>query len=185
MESKKAKDSCEPWLRKSTSTSQKRRRKHAMLFQSLGKQRSNSKLHYIIVTNISRPSTHTTSWFTEVRHQHLKANLRELLSHVLILIVSKSNLQLEVFGLFRVLFALWSLIILIRRASKLHEYPQSIPFSSLFRKYDKKGDEPAGARWKHQNGAERANFGKILITFANAQKMPLCCDLLLQYKIKR
>ena len=152
MESKKAKDSCKPWLRKSTSTSQKRRRKHAILFQSLGKQRSNSKLHYIIVTNISRPSKHTTSWFTEVRHQHLKTNLRELLSHVHILIVSKSNLQLEVFGLF-------SRLVIIRRARVSTEHT----LSSLFRKYDKKGDEPTGARWKHQNGAERANFGKILI----------------------
>ena len=36
----------------------------------------------------------------EVRHQHLKTNLQGLLSHVHILIVSKSNLKLQVFDLF-------------------------------------------------------------------------------------
>ena len=67
---------------------------NAILFQSWIKIRSNSKLPSIIVTNISRSSPHTTSWFTEVRHQHLKTNLQGLLSHVHILIVSKSNLSL-------------------------------------------------------------------------------------------
>ena len=60
----------------------------------------NSKLLSIFVTNISRSSPHTTSWFIEVRHQHLKTNLQGLKSHVHILIVSKSNLKLQVFGLF-------------------------------------------------------------------------------------
>ena len=73
---------------------------NAILYQSLSKIRSNSKLPSIIVTNISRSPPHTTSWFTEVRHPHLKTNRQGLLSHVHILIVSKSNLKLQVFGLF-------------------------------------------------------------------------------------
>ena len=63
----------------------------------------------IIVTNISRSSPHTTSWFAAVRHQHLKTNLQGLLPRVHILIVSISNLKLPVFGLFCVLSTLWSL----------------------------------------------------------------------------
>ena len=73
---------------------------NAILFQSWSKRRSNPKLPSIIAKNISRSSPHTTSWFTEVRHQHLKTTLQGLLSHVHILIVSKSNLKLQVFGLF-------------------------------------------------------------------------------------
>ena len=73
---------------------------NAILYQSLSKIRSNSKLPSIIVTNISRSPPHTTSWFTEVRHPHLKTNRQGLLSRVHILIVSKSNLKLQVFGLF-------------------------------------------------------------------------------------
>ena len=73
---------------------------NAILFQSWSKIRSNSKLPSIIVTNISRSSPHTTLWFTEVRHQHLKTNLQGLLPRVHILIVSISNLKLPVFGLF-------------------------------------------------------------------------------------
>ena len=73
---------------------------NAILFQSWSKIRSNSKLPSIIVTNISRSSPHTTSWFAAVRHQHLKTNLQGLLPRVHILIVSKSNLKLKVFGLF-------------------------------------------------------------------------------------
>ena len=73
---------------------------NAILYQSLSKIRSNSKLPSTIVTNISRSPPHTTSWFTEVRHPHLKTNRQGLLSHVHILIVSKSNLKLQVFGLF-------------------------------------------------------------------------------------
>ena len=82
---------------------------NAILFQSWSKIRSNSKLPSIIVTNISRSSPHTTLWFTEVRHQHLKTNLQGLLPRVHILIVSISNLKLPVFGLFCVLSTLWSL----------------------------------------------------------------------------
>ena len=75
--------------------------RNAILYQSLSKIRSNSKLPSIIVTNISRSPPHTTSWFTEVRHPHLKTTRQGLLSHVHIsLIVSKSNLKLQVFGLF-------------------------------------------------------------------------------------
>ena len=74
--------------------------RNAILYQSLSKIRSNSKLPSIIVTNISRSPPHTTSWFTEVRHPHLKTNRQGLLSRVHILIVSKSNLKLQVFGLF-------------------------------------------------------------------------------------
>ena len=73
---------------------------NVILFQSWSEIRSNSKLPSMIATNISRSSPHTTSWFTEVRHQHLKTNLQGLLSQVHILIVSKSNLKLQVFGLF-------------------------------------------------------------------------------------
>ena len=73
---------------------------NVILFQSWSKIRSNCKLPSIIVTNISRLFTHTTSWFIEVRHQHLKTNLEDLQSHMHILIVSKSNLKLQVFGLF-------------------------------------------------------------------------------------
>ena len=73
---------------------------NAILYQSLSKIRSNSKLPSTIVTNISRSPPHTTSWFTEVRHPHLKTNRQGLLSHVHILMVSKSNLKLQVFGLF-------------------------------------------------------------------------------------
>ena len=79
---------------------------NAILFQSWSKIRSNSKLPSIIVTNISRSSPHTTSWFTAVRHQHLKTYLQGLLPRVHILIVSISNLKLPVFGL---LSTLWSL----------------------------------------------------------------------------
>ena len=70
---------------------------NAISYQSLSKIRSNTKLPSIIVTNISRTPPHTTSWFTEVRHPHLKTNRQGLLSHVRILMVSKSN----VFCLFR------------------------------------------------------------------------------------
>ena len=73
---------------------------YAILFKSWSKIRSNCKLLSIIVTNISRSPPHTTSWFIEVRQQHLKTNLQGLWSHVHILIVSKSNLKLQVIGPF-------------------------------------------------------------------------------------
>ena len=73
---------------------------NAILFQSWSKTRSNSELPSITETNISRSSPHTTSWFTEVRYQHLKTNPQGLSSHVHILIVIKSNLTLQVFDLF-------------------------------------------------------------------------------------
>ena len=82
---------------------------NAILFHSWSKPRSNSKLPSTIVTNIPRSSPYTTSWFIEVRHQHLKTNLEDLKSHMHISIVSKSNLKLQVFGLFSRFFALWSL----------------------------------------------------------------------------
>ena len=66
---------------------------NAILLRSRTKIRSNSKLSSFIMTNISRSSRKKTSWFIEVRHQGL-------LSHVHILIFSKSNLKLQVFGLF-------------------------------------------------------------------------------------
>ena len=73
---------------------------NAILLQSWSKIRSNSRLPSIIVTNVSWPSPDTTSWFIEVRHQHLKTNLKGLSSHVHILIVSDSNPIPQVLGLF-------------------------------------------------------------------------------------
>ena len=82
---------------------------NAILYQSLSKIRSNSKLPSIIVTNISRSPPHTTSWFTEVRHPHLKTNRQ-----VCCLMCTSwrsanqiSNFKFSAF--FRVLFALWPL----------------------------------------------------------------------------
>ena len=53
----------------------------------------------LIRSNISRSFPHTTLWFSKIKHQRLKTNLQCLLSHVHILIFSKSNLILQVFGL--------------------------------------------------------------------------------------
>ena len=55
--------------------------------------------HLMIGSNISRSSSHTTLWFLQVKHQPLKTNLQGLLIHLHILIFSKSNLELQVFGL--------------------------------------------------------------------------------------
>ena len=73
---------------------------NAILFQSWSKLRSRSKLTSFIGSNISRSSSNTTLWFLQVKHRHLKTNLQGLLSHLHILIFSKSNLKLQVFGLF-------------------------------------------------------------------------------------
>ena len=73
---------------------------NAILFQSRSKVKSRSKLTSFIGPNISRSSSHTTLWFLQVKHQHLKTNIQVLLSHLHILIFSKSNLKLQVFGLF-------------------------------------------------------------------------------------
>ena len=73
---------------------------NAILFQSWSKLRSRSKLTSFIGSNISRSSSNTTLWFLQVNHRHLKTNLQGLLSHLHILIFSKSNLKLQVFGLF-------------------------------------------------------------------------------------
>ena len=82
---------------------------NAILLQSWNKIRLPSKLTSLIGSNISRSSPHTTLCFLQVKHQNLQTNLRGLLSHVHILIFSRSNLKLRVFGLFSRLLALWSL----------------------------------------------------------------------------
>ena len=141
---------------------------NAILFQSWSKTRSNSKLPPIIVTNISGSSPHTTSWFTEVRHQHLKTNLLGLLSHVHILIVSKSNLKLQVFGLFsrfvRTLIikissseepANSTSIHRVRNGGKLvillHPSPKNITERCRSPSW-----KPGKERWKYQDYAKRA-----------------------------
>ena len=73
---------------------------NVILFQSWSKLRSRSRLTSFIGSNILQSSSHTTLWFLQVKHQHLKANLQGFLSHLHILISSKSNLKLQVFGLF-------------------------------------------------------------------------------------
>ena len=73
---------------------------NAILFQSWSKLRSRSWLTSFIESNILRSSSHTTLWFLQVKHQHLKTNLQGFPSHLHILISSKSNLKLQVFGLF-------------------------------------------------------------------------------------
>ena len=79
----------------------------AILFYSWSKIRSNSKLPSIIVTNISRSSPHTTSWFKEVRHRHLRLTLKicSLLCSSWSSVNQISNFKLSAF--FRVLFAFW------------------------------------------------------------------------------
>ena len=74
--------------------------RNVILFQSWSKLRSRSKLTSFIGSNISRSSSNTTLWFLQVKHRHLKTNLQGLLCHLHILIFSKSNLKLQVFGLF-------------------------------------------------------------------------------------
>ena len=80
----------------------------AILIYSWSKIRSNSKLPSIIVTNISRSSPHTTSWFKEVRHRHLRQTLKicSLLCSSWSSVNQISNFRLSAF--FRVLFAFWS-----------------------------------------------------------------------------
>ena len=126
---------------------------NAILFQSWSKPRSNSKLPSTIVTNIPRSSPYTTSWFIEVRHQHLKTNLEDLKSHMHISIVSKSNLKLQVFGLFSRFFR--TLIIKISsseepsNSTSIHRVMNGGKFVILFypspKKYDKGCRSPS---WK-------------------------------------
>ena len=141
---------------------------NAILFQSWSKIRSNSKLPSIIVTNISRSPPHTTSWFTEVRHPHLKTNRQGLLSRVHILIVSKSNLKLQVFGLFSRFVR--TLIIKISsseepaNSTSIHKVRNGGKLVILFHPSPKDitkrcrspSWKPAEGRWKFQNDAERA-----------------------------
>ena len=156
---------------------------NVILFQSWSKIRSNCKLPSIIVTNISRSPPHTTSWFIEVRNRHLKTNLQVFYSHVHILIVSKSNLKLQVFGLFsrfvRTLIIKISSseepansmsIHRVRNGGKLvilfHPSPKSITERCRSLSW-----EPAKARWKYQNGAERAE--QIFLARAQQDAPPL------------
>ena len=81
---------------------------NAILFQSWSKIRSNSKLPSIIVTNISRSSPHTTSWFTEdINILRLTFKVCCLVCTSWSLVYRISNFHFSAF--FRVLFTLWSL----------------------------------------------------------------------------
>ena len=81
---------------------------NAILFQSWSKLRSRSRLTSFIGSNILQSSSHTTLWFLQVKHQHLKANLQGFPSHLHIFPVNQiSNFKFS--GFFRVLFVLWSL----------------------------------------------------------------------------
>ena len=122
----------------------------------------------IIVTNISRSSPHTTSWFAAVRHQHLKTNLQGLLPRVHILIVSISNLKLPVFGLFSRF--VHTLIIKISsseepaNSTSIHKVRNGGKLVILFHPSPKNitkrcrspSWKPAEGRWKFKNDAERA-----------------------------
>ena len=132
------------------------------------KIRSNAKLPSIIVTNISRLSPHTTSWFTKARHQHLKTNLQGLLSHVHILVVSESNLKLQVFSLFSRFVR--TLIIKISSSEKpanstsIHRVRNDGKLVILFhlspkniiKRWRSPSWKPAEEHWKYQNDAGRA-----------------------------
>ena len=70
----------------------------------------NSELHSIIVTNISRSSPHTTSWFIEVRHINISRLTLKICSLICASRLSEnqiSNFKSSAF--FSVLFALWLL----------------------------------------------------------------------------
>ena len=141
---------------------------NAILFQSWSKLRSRSKLTSFIGSNISRSSSHTTLWFLQVKHRHLKTNLQGLLSHLHILIFSKSNLKLQVFGLFscfvRTLIikisssegpANTTSIHRVRNIGILVIFCHPSP-ESIIKKCRSPSWKPAEAHWKNQNGAERA-----------------------------
>ena len=152
---------------------------NAISFQSWSKIRSNSKLPSITETNISRSSPHTTSWFIEVRHQYLKINLQGLMSQVHILIVSKSNLKLQVFGHFtrfvRTLIIKISSseepsnsasIQRVRNGGKLvilfHPSPKNIT-----KRCRSPSWKPSEGRWKYQNEAESVE--QILLVHAQTK----------------
>ena len=146
---------------------------NVILFQSWSKIRSNCKLPSIIVTNISRSPPHTTSWFIEVRNQHLKNNLQGLQSQGHILIVRKSNLKLQVFGLFSRFVR--TLIIKISpseepaNSGSIHRVRNGGKLIILFHPSPKSITErcrslswkPAKARWKYQNGVEQIFLGHV------------------------
>ena len=154
---------------------------NAILFQTWSKLRSRSKLTSFIGSNISRSSSNTTLWFLQVKHRHLKTNLQGLLSHLHILIFSKSNLKLQVFGLFSCFVR--TLIIKISSSEGpanttsihrvrnigilvifFHPSPKSI-----IKKCRSPSWKPAEARWTYHNGAERAEQNS---TGACAAKCP-------------
>ena len=114
---------------------------NTILLQSWSKISSHSTLTSFIGTNISRSSLHTTLRFLQVKHQHLMTNLQGLLSHVHILIFSKSNLKLKVFRFFS------------------RFLPSSIIKTSL-------SEEPANTMSIHRVG----NVGKLVILFHPCQK---------------
>ena len=158
---------------------------NAILFQSRSKVKSRSKLTSFIGPNISRSSSPTTLWFLQVKHQHLKTNIQVLLSHLHILIFSKSNLKLQVFGLFSCFVR--TLIIKISSSegpantTSIHRvrnirilviFFHPSPKSTL-KKCRSPSWKPAEARWKFRNGAERADQNS---SGACAVKCPLCCQ---------
>ena len=82
---------------------------NAILFQSWSKLRSRSRLTSFIGSNILRSSSHTTLWYLQVKHQHLKTNLQgsRLICTSWFPVNQISNFKFS--GFFRVLFVLWSL----------------------------------------------------------------------------
>ena len=158
---------------------------NAILFQSWSKLRSRSRLTSFIGSNILRSSSHTTLWFLQVKHQHLKTNLQGFLSHLHILISSKSNLKLQVFGLFSCFVR--TLIIKISSSegpantTSIHRVRNiGILFiffhpslKSTLKKCRSPSWKPAEARSKFHNGAERADQNSFS---ACAAKCLLCCQ---------
>ena len=155
-----------------------------MLFQSWSKIRSRSKLTSFIGSNISRASSHTSLWFLQIKHQHLKTNLKGLLSHLHILIFSKSNLKLHVFWPFPCFVR--TLIIKISSSGGpanttsthrvryigilvifFHPSPKSI-----IKKCRSPSWKPVEARWKSYNGAERVEQNLLAHAQQNTLLLP-------------
>ena len=157
---------------------------NAILFQSWSKLRSRSRLTSFIGSNILQSSSHTTLWFLQVKHQHLKANLQGFPSHLHILISSKSNLKLQVFGLFSCFVR--TLIIKISSSEGpanttsihrvrnigilvifFHPSPKSI-----IKKCWSPSWKPVEARWKSHNGAERVEQNLLAHAQQNTLLLP-------------
>ena len=87
-----------------------RRKYDENLLQSWRKISSNSTYPSHIGSRIRRSPQYITPWLITIKFQHLETNLHRLYSPVNILIFVKPNSKLHFFGLYLVLFALWSLI---------------------------------------------------------------------------